>query len=64
MADSNTDRIRQLRLRAEEVRTIGDAMQDLDARRTLFGVAENYERLANTLERLARPSGERQDEAG
>ena len=64
MSFTNLDRIRQFQLRAEEVRTVADAMQDLDARRTLFGVAENYERLAASLQKLSKPKDERENAAG
>lgn len=54
------DRIGQLRLRAEEVRTIADGMQAPDARRRLYGVAANCERLATYLETVVMPAEKRE----
>jgi hypothetical protein len=67
MANSSSleDRIRRLRLRAEEARAIGEAMESGgEARQLLLGVAANYERLAAYIEDLDKPKNERENSAG
>jgi len=46
-------RIRFLHGLAEEVRTIAEAMHDLDSRRTMRVIAASYERMAEHLEQAA-----------
>ncbi len=46
-------RARFWRLRAEESRTIADGLWGTDARRIMYGLADDYERLAQDLERQA-----------
>jgi hypothetical protein len=54
------DRIRRLHLRAEEARTLGEAMESGgEASQLLFGVAANYDRLADYIEALDKPESER-----
>jgi hypothetical protein len=65
MASSIDERIKQLRLRAEEARTIGEAMDSGgEARQLLLGVAANYERLADYIENLGKPKSEHGNSAG
>jgi hypothetical protein len=47
------DRIRRLHDLAEEVRTVGEAMHDLDYRRTMLLMADSYERMGKRLEHTA-----------
>jgi hypothetical protein len=46
------DRIRRLHDLAEEVRTVAEAMHDLQYRRTMVLIAESYDHMANKLELL------------
>ena len=46
-------RIRYLHGLAEEVRTIAEAMRDLNSRRTMLVIAASYERMAEHLEQAA-----------
>ena len=43
------------RHRAEEIRQIAEETKDPKMRATLFSVAADYEKMANTLERIAGP---------
>jgi hypothetical protein len=47
------DRIRRLHDLAEEVRTVAEAMHDLDYRRTMLLIADSYERMGKRLEHTA-----------
>jgi hypothetical protein len=47
------DRIRRLHDLAEEVRTVAEAMHDLDYRRTMLLIADSYERMGKRLEHAA-----------
>jgi hypothetical protein len=50
------DRIRRLHLRAEEARTLSEAMESGgEACQLLLGVAANYDRLADYIEALDKP---------
>jgi len=40
------------RLHAEELRTIAEGMADTNTRKVLLSIAEEYERLAQSLERI------------
>jgi hypothetical protein len=50
MSGSYFDRPDHWRMRAEMTRTIADGMGDGDARRILYGIAQEYERMAQALE--------------
>lgn len=50
--ETKAERYRQ---RALELRAIAEQMMDLNARTTLLEVAEDYERMAQTAENIARP---------
>ena len=47
--------IHKWRLKAEEMRTIADAMEDAGACRLMLNAAANYERLANAAEECESP---------
>jgi hypothetical protein len=47
-------RVRRLHHLAKQVRTVAEAMHDLEYRRTMLLTAASYERMANQLESLTR----------
>jgi hypothetical protein len=47
-------RVQRLHDRAEQVRAVGEAMQDVKYRRTMLLTAESYRRMANQLESVSR----------
>jgi hypothetical protein len=60
--DSEADTAARYRQRAEEVRVIAESARDAKTRKLLRGVAEDYDRMADGLERIAetdrnRPKG-------
>ena len=48
--------IHMWRLKAEEMRTIADAMEDAGSRRLMLNAAANYQRLANAAEEHESPN--------
>jgi hypothetical protein len=49
-------RARQLRSRAEEIRTAAEGMQSIAARTTMLHIAETYDRLASHLDGYPLPA--------
>jgi hypothetical protein len=61
LARGNSDspaRARQLRSRAEEIRSAAEGMQSIPARTTMLHIAETYDRLANHLDSQPAKAGE------
>jgi hypothetical protein len=59
LARSDSDspaRARQLRSRAEEIRTAAEGMSSIPARTTMLHIAETYDRLANHLDGKPAPA--------
>ena len=50
MIESNEQKVRRLRLRAEEMRTVASGMHHPDASRDLVGAAAQLDRMANRAE--------------
>jgi hypothetical protein len=50
---AEADTAARYRQRAEELRVIADSARDAGTRKLLRGVAEDYERMAGVLERIA-----------
>jgi hypothetical protein len=51
----NPARAKQLRSRAEEIRSAAGGMQSIPARTTMLHIAETYDRLANHLDGRPEP---------
>lgn len=51
--DHDSELAFRYRQRAEEVRTIADGTKDAKMRKILLGVAEDYDRMAKTMDRIA-----------
>jgi hypothetical protein len=51
--DADSEMAARYRQRAEEVRVIAEGMRNQQARKVLFGVADDYLRMASTMDRIA-----------
>jgi len=51
--DADAEMATRYRQRAEEVRVIAESMKRSDARKVLLGVADDYLRMAATMDRIA-----------
>jgi hypothetical protein len=59
--DGDSDKAKEYRERAEQIRLMAKRMLDAESKNLLLLVAENYERLAATMENIARSDITRSD---